>query len=88
MFRKLVLVFVLAAVAIRPFLGFMARFRRHLGLMEKVMGAALVLTGVLFLTGSINMFGQWLLETFPLLARFEEWATPKDLGREILKKGQ
>ncbi len=80
--------FVLAAVAIRPFLGFMARFRRHLGLMEKVMGVALVLTGLLFLTGSINMFGQWLLETFPLLARIEEWATPRDLGGEILRKGQ
>ncbi len=41
--------FVLAAVAIRPFLSFMQRFRRHLGTMEKVMGVLLVITGLLFL---------------------------------------
>jgi cytochrome c-type biogenesis protein len=80
--------FVFAAMAIRPFLSFMSRFRRHLGHMEKIMGVLLVLTGLLFLTGSINWFGQWLLENVPVLARFEEWATPKDLGAEILKKGQ
>ena len=33
---------VLAAVAIRPFLSFMNRFKRHLGLMEKIMGACCV----------------------------------------------
>ena len=60
--------FVLAAVAIRPFLSFMHRFKRHLGTMEKVMGALLVLTGLMFLTGSINWFGQWLIENFPGLA--------------------
>ena len=49
--------FMLAAVAIRPFLVFMQRFRRHLGMVEKVMGVLLVLTGLLFLTGSINWFG-------------------------------
>ena len=35
--------FVLAAVAIRPFLSFMNRFKRHLGTMEKVMGILLVI---------------------------------------------
>lgn len=79
--------FVLAAIAIRPFLGFMQRFRRHLGTVEKVMGAALVITGILFLTGSINWLGQWLLENVPFLAELEEWAAPKGLGTEILKKG-
>lgn len=80
--------FVLAAVAIKPFLGFMQRFRRHLGRVEKIMGVMLVITGILFLTGSINAFGQWLLETFPVLAQFEEWVAPKNLGSEILKRGQ
>lgn len=79
--------FVLAAVAIRPFLGFMQRFRRHLGTVEKVMGLALVITGVLFLTGSINWLGQWLLENIPFLAELEEWVAPKNLGTEIMKKG-
>jgi len=79
--------FVLAAVAIRPFMGFMQRFKRHLGTMEKVMGVILVLTGILFLTGSMNWLGQWMLDTFPFLAYVEEWVTPKSLQTEIMKQG-
>jgi len=79
--------FILAAVAIRPFLGFMHRFRRHLGRVEKVMGAVLVLTGILFLTGSLNWFGQWMLDTFPDLARIEDWAGGEKLQTDIMKKG-
>ncbi len=78
--------FVMAAVAIRPFLTFMHRFKRHLGTMEKVMGALLVLTGLMFLTGSINWFGQWLIETFPGLAQVEDWLTPDTLQGDILKQ--
>jgi cytochrome c-type biogenesis protein len=78
--------FVLAAVAIRPFMGFMQRFRRHLGTLEKVMGVLLVLTGILFLTGSINWLGQWIIETFPALAAVEEWLTPDTLQGDILKQ--
>jgi cytochrome c-type biogenesis protein len=78
--------FVLAAVAIRPFLSFMQRFKRHLGAVEKGMGILLILTGLLFLTGSMNVFGQWMLENFPALMRIEEWFTPKSLQREIMKK--
>ena len=59
--------FILAAVLIGPFMGFMQRFRRHLGVVEKVMGGLLVITGILFLTGSINTIGIWLLEMFPAL---------------------
>ena len=83
--------FVLAAIAIRPFLGFMQRFRRHLGTVEKVMGAILILTGIAMLNIvpwlSLTGFGQWLLETFPVLMRIEDWFTPKALQGEILKKG-
>ncbi len=79
--------FVLAAVAMRPFMGFMKRFRRHLGIMEKVMGAMLVLTGILFLTGSMNWLGQWLIENVPILGQVEEMFSSKSLQGEILKKG-
>lgn len=79
--------FVLSAMAVKPFLASFAKFRRHLGRVEKVMGAALVITGVLFLTGSIGWVGQWLIENVPALARLEDWITPKGLGAEILKKG-
>jgi cytochrome c-type biogenesis protein len=82
--------FVLAAVAIRPFLSFMNRFKRHLGLMEKVMGVLLVVTGVAFLNVfdwlSINALGQWMIETFPGLTTLEEKLTPADLQREIMNQ--
>jgi cytochrome c-type biogenesis protein len=138
--------FILAAVAIRPFLGFMKRFKNHLGTMEKVMGLLLVVTGLLFagqllsdlrgpllgavpalkgaagaiglvlavmgagamlaggrplqylgfvalvlgmmLTGgSMNAFGQWLIETFPGLGMIESLVTPETLQQDIMKKG-
>jgi cytochrome c-type biogenesis protein len=79
--------FVLAAVAIGPFIAFLQRFRRHLGRVEMVMGVLLVVTGVLMLTGSLNWFGQWLIDNVPVLARIEESFTPKQLQTEILKEG-
>lgn len=78
--------FVLAAVAIGPFMSFLKRFRRHLGTMEKVMGALLIVTGLLFMTGSMNVIGQWMLDTFPGLASLDERFTPKALQLEIMKK--
>src|SRR5262245_50651130 len=79
--------FVLAAIAIGPFLGFLARFRRHLRRVEMVTGAVLVVAGVMMLTGTLNWFGQWLLDTFPVLGRVEDALTPEQLQREILKEG-
>jgi len=138
--------FILAAVAIKPFLGFMQRFRRHLGTMEKVMGVLLVITGLLFLGqllsdargpllsalpaiapnavtvglvisavgvaamlvpvrwlsvagffvllfgmtltgGSMNAFGQWLIDTFPILTQIEGMVTPESLQNEVMRKG-
>jgi len=78
--------FILAAVAIRPFLGFMHRFKRHLGSVEKLMGVLLVVTGILFLTGGMNWFGQWILETFPGLGTVEDWLVPDNLQEEIMRK--
>ncbi len=57
--------FVAAALAIRPFLGFLQRFRRHLGTVERVMGGLLVVTGILFVTGSMSTIAYWMLEMFP-----------------------
>ena len=79
--------FVLAAMAIGPFVAFLQRFRRHLRHVEMVMGFLLVLTGALMLTGSLNWFGNWLIENVPVLARIEEAFTPKQLQTEILKEG-
>ena len=79
--------FVLAAVAIGPVLGFMQRFRRHLGRVEMVMGLLLIATGILILTGGLNWFGTWMIENVPILGRIEEMFTPKSLQTEILKEG-
>jgi len=57
--------FVAAALAVRPFLGFLKRFRRHLGTVERVMGGLLVVTGILFVTGSMSTIAYWMLELFP-----------------------
>lgn len=62
--------FLAAAFGINGFLGFMKRFRRHLGTVEKVMGGLLVATGVMFLTGTMQSLSYWMLETFPALANF------------------
>jgi cytochrome c-type biogenesis protein len=59
--------FMIAAFAIEPFAAFLARFRAHLGLVEKAMGGLLVLTGIAFLTGAVGQFSYWLLDTFPSL---------------------
>jgi cytochrome c-type biogenesis protein len=61
--------FLLAAFAIEPFAAFLARFRRHLMHVERVMGGLLVLTGVAFLTGFVTTASFWLLEAFPVLGR-------------------
>jgi cytochrome c-type biogenesis protein len=52
-----------------------------------VMGLLLVATGVLMLTGSLNWFGQWLIDHVPVLSRVEEVLTPERLQTEILKEG-
>lgn len=60
--------FLLAALFAGTFLNFAGRFRRHMGTVEKIMGALLVITGILFMTGSMSAISQWLLETFPSLS--------------------
>jgi len=61
--------FIAAALAIEPFAAFLARFKRHLAKVEMAMGGLLVLTGVAFLTGSINEVSVWILELFPALGK-------------------
>ena len=61
--------FIVAALAVEPFAAFLARFRKSLGLVEKAMGALLVLTGIAFLTGAVSQASYWLLDTFPMLGK-------------------
>jgi cytochrome c-type biogenesis protein len=61
--------FLLAGIAIGPFLAFFNGFRKHLGVVEKVMGVLLVVTGLLFITGNFSRISYWFLETFPILSQ-------------------
>lgn len=58
--------FVLAAFFIRPFMRWMSSFRRHLGIVEKLMGGLLIIFGLLIATNSMNYIAQWMLETMPI----------------------
>lgn len=60
--------FLAAAAFSRPFIALMSRFRAQMGVVEKVTGALLVLTGIAFLTGGIERVAFWLIETFPILS--------------------
>lgn len=61
--------FLLAAVALGPFLGFLKQFKAHFGTVERVVGVLLIATGIAFLTGTMQNMSFWLLQTFPGLAK-------------------
>lgn len=57
--------FVVAAFFIGPFMSWMMRFRKHLGLIEKLMGLMLILFGAMIATEAIGVIAQWMLEYIP-----------------------
>jgi cytochrome c-type biogenesis protein len=59
--------FWIAAGFSGAFMRFLAKFRRHLGLVEKLMGALLVLTGLAFVFGFVTDMAIWFQQTFPIL---------------------
>ncbi|MCP4822857.1 MAG: cytochrome c biogenesis protein CcdA [Shimia sp.] len=62
--------FVLAALFVGPFMRWMARFRRHLGKVEKGMGLLLLVFAVLIATNSMNVIAQWMLQAVPWFGGF------------------
>ncbi|MFM7084765.1 MAG: cytochrome c biogenesis CcdA family protein [Hyphomicrobium sp.] len=79
--------FIMAAIAIRPFLTLLRKFKNYLSYVEKLMGLLLIVTGIAFLNisdfFSINSFGLWMLEKFPALGLLEKNIVPSDLINEI-----
>jgi len=59
--------FMLAALFAGPFLKFVARFRSYTPAIERAMGASLVVTGILFMTGVMPLIAGWLLQAVPAL---------------------
>ena len=52
--------FLVAAWALERFLGWMKRFRRYVGVVEKVAGVLLISFGLLLLTGTFTLLSGWL----------------------------
>jgi cytochrome c-type biogenesis protein len=61
--------FLLAAAFSGPVLRLIGRVKYLLPIVEKVMGGALILTGLLVFFGLMPALGNWLLDTFPALGR-------------------
>lgn len=59
--------FLIAAMAIEPFFVFIKKFKRHFGLVERIVGILLIITGLAFVTGTMQMISFWLLDLFPAL---------------------
>lgn len=60
--------FLLAAMFITRAMGLMNRIKRHMKLIERIMGTLLIVVGLAMVTGAFSWFAFWLLETFPALA--------------------
>ncbi len=60
--------FLLAAFAVKPFMGFLGRFRCHMRKVEITIGGLLMVTGIAIFTGSLAEVANWILETFPGIA--------------------
>ena len=60
--------FLLAAMFITSAMGLMNRIKRHMQLIERIMGVLLIAVGLAMLTGAFTALAFWLLETFPSLA--------------------
>ena len=57
--------FVVAAMFIGPFMRWMKKFRRHLGVVEKIMGGLLIVFGLLIATNSMNAIAAWMIKYVP-----------------------
>jgi len=61
----LALPFFLSAVALTSFLSFFTKFRKFIGLVEKISGALLILVGLLLLTNSFNLLVRYFSKLLP-----------------------
>ncbi|GMV63609.1 MAG: cytochrome C biogenesis protein CcdA [Parvibaculum sp.] len=59
--------FLAAAFAVRGFLSFASKFRRHMRQVEIAAGVLLAVTGLMMLTGNFERIAIFLIETFPVL---------------------
>lgn len=60
--------FLLVAAFFPRLTGLMGWMKRHMGVIERVMGLLLWTVGLMMITGQFSAFSWWLLEQFPALA--------------------
>ena len=61
--------FIAAAAAVKPFMAFLVRARRGMVWIERGIGGLLIITGLLFLSGTFSELAYWLLEAVPELGK-------------------
>lgn len=59
--------FLFAAIFIERSMTFMAKLKKHMKLIERLMGTLLLIVGVALLTGAFTDFSYWMLETYEVL---------------------
>jgi cytochrome c-type biogenesis protein len=59
--------FLLAAVFIEHSMALMTRLKRHMKLIERLMGGLLIIVGLALVTGAFTDFSYWMLETYEVL---------------------
>tara|TARA_Y100000739_G_C20549572_1_gene437561 strand:- start:14 stop:751 length:738 start_codon:yes stop_codon:yes gene_type:complete len=61
--------FLIAAFAVRPFMAFIARFKKQMRKIELTIGSLLVITGIAIFTGDLAEVSNWLIDTFPIFTQ-------------------
>jgi cytochrome c-type biogenesis protein len=59
--------FLIAAIFIERSMSLMAKLKRHMKLIERLMGALLLIVGLALVTGFFTDFSYWMLETYDAL---------------------
>jgi cytochrome c-type biogenesis protein len=57
--------FVIAAIFAKPFLRWMNRNRKYMGLVEKIMGVMLIVFAILIATNSVNYIANFMIKYVP-----------------------
>jgi cytochrome c-type biogenesis protein len=59
--------FLLAAIFIERSMTLMAKLKKHMKLIERLMGGLLIVVGLALVTGAFTDFSYWMLETYEAL---------------------
>ena len=62
--------FILSGYLIQKFLLFSKGFKKNIGLVSKIGGITLLITGILILTNQLQAVGFYIIEVFPFLQKF------------------